>query len=168
MKEIAVGLENSGQRFLWVVRNPPPDKDKEPKLDELLPKGFLERTKDRGFVMKQWAPQVEVLSHDSVGRFVTHYGWNLVLEVVCGGVQMIGWPLYAKQRMNMVIMVKDLKVALAVNESENGCVSGEELEKWVRELMDSEEGKEVRKRSSAMRDDAAKAMGKGGSSHNDF
>ncbi|KAG6649892.1 anthocyanidin 5,3-O-glucosyltransferase-like [Carya illinoinensis] len=168
LKEIAAGLENSGQRFLWVVRNPPPDNDKEPKLDELLPKGFLERTNDRGFVMKQWAPQVEVLSHDSVGGFVTHCGWNSLLEAVCGGVPMIGWPLFAEQRMNRVIMVKELKVALAVNESENGWVSGEELEKRVRELMDSDEGKEVRKRVSAMRDAAAKAMRKGGSSRNDF
>ena len=74
VKEIVVGLENSGQRFLWVVRNPPPNTDKDPNLDELLPMGFLERTKDKGFVVKQWAPQVAVLSHDSVGGFVTHCG----------------------------------------------------------------------------------------------
>ncbi|KAF5442188.1 hypothetical protein F2P56_034875 [Juglans regia] len=123
---------------------------------------------DLGMQMDDQVSEVEVLSHVSVGGFVTHYGWNSVLEAVCGGVLMIGWPLYAEQRMNKVIKVKDLKVALVVNESENGCMSGEELEKWVRELMDSEEGKEVRKRSSSMRDAATKAMGKGGSSHNDF
>jgi hypothetical protein len=56
LREMAVGLENSGQRFLWVVRNPPPEKNKEPNLDELLPDGFMERTKERGFVETQWAP----------------------------------------------------------------------------------------------------------------
>ena len=39
---------NSGQWFLWVLRNPPLDNEKDPNLDELLPKGFLERTKDKG------------------------------------------------------------------------------------------------------------------------
>jgi hypothetical protein len=164
LREIAVGLENSGQRFLWVVRNPPPDNNKEPNLEELLPNGFLERTKERGFVVKQWAPQVEILNHGSVGGFVTHCGWNSVLEAVCGGVPMVGWPLFAEQRMTRVVLVKELKVALAVNESEDGLVSAGELEKRVRELMDSEAGKEVRERVSAMRDDAMAAVEEGGSS----
>ena len=32
LKEIEVGLENNDQRFLWVVRNPPPYKDKDPNF----------------------------------------------------------------------------------------------------------------------------------------
>jgi hypothetical protein len=164
LREMAVGLENSGQRFLWAVRNPPPEKNKEPNLDELLPDGFMERTKERGFVLTQWAPQAEILSHGSVGGFVTHCGWNSVLEAVCGGVPMIGWPLYAEQRMTRVVLVKELKVALTVNESEDGLVSAAELEKRVRELMDSEAGKEVRERVSCMRDDAVAAVKEGGSS----
>uniref|UniRef100_A0A2N9ECZ2 Glycosyltransferase n=1 Tax=Fagus sylvatica TaxID=28930 RepID=A0A2N9ECZ2_FAGSY len=165
LKEMAVGLENSGQRFLWVVRNPPPDDKKEPNLDELLPNGFLERTKDRGFVMKQWAPQVAVLSHDSVGVFVTHCGWNSVLEAVHAGVPMIAWPLYAEQRMNRVILVEEMKVGLALKELEDGFVSAEELEKRVRELIDSQVGREVRERVSAFRDNAEVALKQGGSSH---
>ena len=164
-KEIAVGLENSGQRFLWVVRNPPLDKDKDPNLDELLPKGFLERTKGKGFVVKQWAPQVAVLSHDSVGGFVTHCGWNSVLEAVWCGVPMVGWPLYAEQRLNRVVLVEETKLALGLNESEDGFVSATELEKRVRELMDSEVGTEVRERVSSLRDEAVAAVKEGGSSH---
>jgi hypothetical protein len=165
LKEMAVGLENSGQRFLWVVRNPPLDKEKDPNLDELLPKGFLERTKDRGFVVKQWAPQVAVLSHDSVGGFVTHCGWNSVLEAVWCGVPMIGWPLYAEQRLNKVVLVEETKVGLGLNELENGFVSAAELEKRVGELMDSEVGKELRERVMVLRDEAVAAVKEGGSSH---
>ncbi|KAL4594997.1 hypothetical protein ACB092_12G059300 [Castanea dentata] len=165
LKEIAVGLENSGQRFLWIVRNPPPDKDKDPNLDELLPKGFLERTKGKGFVGKQWAPQVAVLSHDSVGGFVTHCGWNSVLEAVWCGVPMVGWPLYAEQRLNRVVLVGETKLALGLNDSEDGFVSATELEKRVRELMDSEVGTEVRERVSSLRDEAVAAVKEGGSSH---
>ncbi|KAB1204925.1 Anthocyanidin 5,3-O-glucosyltransferase [Morella rubra] len=165
LKEMAIGLENSGKRFLWVVRNPPPEIDVEPKLDELLPEGFLERTKDRGFVVKQWAPQVEVLRHDSVGGFVSHCGWNSVLEAVREGVPMVAWPLYAEQPVNKEVLVKELKLALEVNVSEDGCVTAAELEKRVSELMDSSAGKDVRERISAMRDAGSTAMKEGGSSH---
>ena len=96
MKEIANGLERSGKRFLWVVKNPPSN-DKSNQiavtadvdLDALMPEGFLERTKDRGMVVKSWAPQVAVLNHPSVGGFVTHCGWNSVLEAVVAGVPMV-------------------------------------------------------------------------------
>ncbi|KAL4595003.1 hypothetical protein ACB092_12G059900 [Castanea dentata] len=165
LKEMAVGLENSGQRFLWVVRNPPPDKEKEPNLDELLPKGFLERTKDKGFVVKQWAPQAEVLSHESVGGFVTHCGWNSVLEAISVGVPMVAWPLYAEQRLNRVFLVEEMKVALGLKEMEDGLVSAEELEKRVRELFESEVGREVRERVLGFREEAMVAQKEGGSSH---
>lgn len=47
-------------------------------------------------IVESWAPQVEVLSYSSVGGFVTHCGWNLVLEAVCRGVPMLAWPLYVE------------------------------------------------------------------------
>ena len=55
LKEIAVGLERCGQRFLWVVRTPAGsdgpkrywEQRGEADLDALLPEGFLERTKGR-------------------------------------------------------------------------------------------------------------------------
>ncbi|KAL0318071.1 UNVERIFIED_CONTAM: Baicalein 7-O-glucuronosyltransferase [Sesamum angustifolium] len=156
LKEIALGLENSGHRFLWSVRSP--------DLDELLPKGFLERTKDRGFIIKSWAPQTEVLSHDSVGGFVTHCGRSSVLEAVSLGVPMIGWPLYAEQRMNRVFMVEEMKVALPLEETADGLVTAVELEKRVRELMDSQTGKAVRLRVTELKTSAAAAVREHGSS----
>ncbi|KAF3949185.1 hypothetical protein CMV_024912 [Castanea mollissima] len=165
LEEMAVGLENSGQRFLWVVRNPPPNNEEQPNLDELLPKGFLERTKDRGFVVKQWAPQVEVLSHDSVGGFVTHCGWNSVLEAISVGMPMVAWPLYAEQRLNRVFLVEEMKVALGLKEMEDGFVSAEELEKRLRELFESKAGRDVRESVLGFRDEATIAQKEGGSSH---
>ncbi|KAE9464790.1 hypothetical protein C3L33_03280, partial [Rhododendron williamsianum] len=55
-------------------------------------------------------------------------------------------------------------VALALEESEGGFVSADELEKRVRELMDSESGKRVRERVMEMRDGAKAALGEGGTS----
>ncbi|GAB4858332.1 hypothetical protein Ancab_009806 [Ancistrocladus abbreviatus] len=171
LKEIAVGLERSGQRFLWVVRSPPTeDRTKrflpppDPDLEALLPGGFLDRTKDRGMVVKSWAPQVAVLSHESIGGFVTHCGWNSVLEAVRAGVPMVAWPLYAEQRFNRIILVDEIKVALPVHESESGFVNSVEVEKRVRQLMDSKDGDEVRKNVMAMRDEAETALSHGGSS----
>ncbi|KAK7270911.1 hypothetical protein RJT34_26428 [Clitoria ternatea] len=166
IREIAVGLEKSGQRFLWVLKDPSAYERRELSLEELLPQGFLERTEERGMVVSNWAPQVKVLSHDSVGGFVTHCGWNSVLEAIYWGVPMVAWPLYAEQRLNKVVMVEKMKVALALKKNEDGFVRASELEIRVRELMDSGRGrgKEVRERVLGARNDAVDALSGGGSS----
>ncbi|KAK9292432.1 hypothetical protein L1049_020402 [Liquidambar formosana] len=177
LKELAIGLERSDQRFLWVVRNPPPHIDTEPNLELLLPQGFLERTKTRGLVMKSWAPQADVLRHESVGGFVTHCGWNSVMEAVSLGVPMVAWPLYAEQHMNSVVLVEEMKLALPIvdtsslsskEEDKEGLVKAEVVERRVRELMNLEEGKAVREKSMEMKAMAEAAWNNGGSSLTTF
>ncbi|PON83985.1 UDP-glucuronosyl/UDP-glucosyltransferase [Trema orientale] len=170
LKEMAIGLEKSNHRFLWVVKSPL-NSNTEPDLEVLLPEGFLERTKDRGVVVKSWAPQSAILSHESIGGFVTHCGWNSVLEAVTCGVPMAAWPLYAEQRMNSVVLVEDMKLATPIEKVSSSSiseelVSAEELEKRVRLLMDSEseEGKGLRERSLAVKAMAMEAWTSGGSS----
>ncbi|KAK8346980.1 hypothetical protein V6Z12_A07G254000 [Gossypium hirsutum] len=125
----------------------------------------MERTRDRGLVVKSFAPQVVVLNKDSIGGFVTHCGWNSVLEAVVAGVPMIAWPLYAEQHLNRNILVEDMKMAIRVEQMEgDGFVSGTELEKRVRELMESEKGEELREKSRKMKEKASAAMGPSGSS----
>ncbi|KAJ9158663.1 hypothetical protein P3X46_024227 [Hevea brasiliensis] len=171
LREIAIGLERSGQRFLWVVRNPPSDNQSlaisahpDPNLNALLPDGFLDRTKERGLVVKSWAPQVAVLNHNSVGGFVTHCGWNSVLEAVSAGVPMVAWPLYAEQKFNRLMLVEEIKIALPMKEDENGFVTALEVEKRVNQLMQSESGNSVRERTIAMKNAAKAAVSEGGSS----
>ncbi|XP_039069582.1 UDP-glycosyltransferase 88A1-like [Hibiscus syriacus] len=171
LMEIAVGLERSGHRFLWVVRNPPSenrnlgiDEEVDPDLISLLPLAFLDRTKDRGYLLKSWAPQTAVLSHDSIGGFVTHCGWNSVLEAVCAGVPMLAWPLYAEQRYNRVLMVEEMKIALPMEELETGLVCSTEVEKRVKDLMESKEGDWVKERIIAMKNAVRVAVNEGGSS----
>ncbi|XP_042492035.1 UDP-glycosyltransferase 88F4-like [Macadamia integrifolia] len=172
VREIAIGLEKSGQRFLWVVRKPVSEdnskhftvENKDPDLQALLPEGFLERNKERGLVVKSWAPQVEVLGHESVGGFVTHCGWNSILEAVSSGVPMVAWPLYAEQRMNKVFLVEGMKLAMPMEESEDGLVSAAEVEKRVTDLMESEEGRVLRERSRKMKEEAMAVWSDSGSS----
>ncbi|XP_042490158.1 UDP-glycosyltransferase 88F3-like [Macadamia integrifolia] len=178
LKEIAIGLERSGKRFLWVVRSPPLTEEEvrtrssgrygEPDLGALLPEGFLGRTKDRGLVVKTWAPQVEVLSREAVGGFVTHCGWNSVLEAVYAGMPMVAWPLYAEQHLNRAVLVEDMKVAMPIEQAEDGFVSADEVEKRVRALMDSEKGREIREQIGKMRKEAAAAWEVGGTSRVGF
>nr|DAD39083.1 TPA_asm: hypothetical protein HUJ06_013406 [Nelumbo nucifera] len=174
VREIATGLDNSGQRFLWVVRSPPPKQEHrnnkrlaaltDPDLDALLPEGFLARTRNRGLVVKSWAPQEAVLNRESVGGFVTQCGWNSILEAVCAGVPMVAWPLCAEQHMNRAVLVEDMKLAMPVEQAEDGFVSSVEVEMRVRALMESEEGRALRERSQMMRENAKAVHGQGGSS----
>ncbi|KAL3735813.1 hypothetical protein ACJRO7_024873 [Eucalyptus globulus] len=168
-KEVAAGLEKSGHRFLWVVKNPPGHDqgggDGDVDLEALVPEGFLERTKERGMVVSSWAPQVAVLRKEAVGGFVTHCGWNSVLEAVAAGVALVAWPLYAEQHMNRNFLVQEMGMAIGVEQRDgDGFVSGDEVERAVRELMDSERGRELREKSWGMREKAAEALGDSGSS----
>ncbi|MED6132516.1 hypothetical protein PIB30_019847 [Stylosanthes scabra] len=172
LREIAQALEQSGQRFLWVVKSPPLRPGTNQLLADhhhfdpisVLPTGFAHRTKHRGMVLASWAPQVEVLTRESVGAFVTHCGWNSVLEAVVAGVPMIAWPLYAEQHVNRNVLVEDMKVAVAVDQR-GGLVSAVELEKLVRMVMESDDrGKDLRDRISKMKDMASAALSENGSS----
>ncbi|KAK3419425.1 hypothetical protein EUGRSUZ_H05050 [Eucalyptus grandis] len=121
VREIALGLERSEQRFLWVVRNPPPSIATKPDLDHLLPQGFLERTRNKGLVMKTWAPQAAILKHESVGgirdslwvelgvRSSEFWGSDGGLAIVCRAAHECRHPCGeneaggADQRVDMVI-----------------------------------------------------------------
>ncbi|CAL9198076.1 unnamed protein product [Musa hybrid cultivar] len=172
LMEIAAGLERSGQRFLWVVRAPEAESEErqasepltESDLESLLPEGFLERTKQRGLVAKSWAPQVEVLNHRAVGGFVTHCGWNSVMEAIMAGVAMVAWPLYAEQKLNKVLLVDQMRMAVAMEGYDKELVAAEEVEAKIRWLIESEGGQELRARAVAMKETAAEARRDGGSS----
>ncbi|KAJ6748882.1 GLYCOSYLTRANSFERASE [Salix purpurea] len=111
-------------------------------------------------------PELAILNHGSVGGFVTHCGWKSILEAVCAGVPMLGWPLYAEQKMNSVFLVEEMKAGLAVKlADEDGFVSAAELEERVTELMNSNKGEAVRERVRALREAAVVAKSEGGSAH---
>ena len=172
IRQVAIGLEASGKRFLWVVRSPPNndpakrfEEPPEPDLDALLPEGFLDRTKATGLVVKSWAPQRDVLAHGAVGGFVTHCGWNSVLESVMAGVPMLAWPLYAEQRMNRVFLEEELGLAVAVDGYDTEVVDADEVAAKVRWLMDSDGGRVLRERTTAAMGRAREALREGGESN---
>jgi UDP:flavonoid glycosyltransferase YjiC (YdhE family) len=133
-------------------------------MEAFLPDGFLQRTRDRGLVLKNWAPQAEVVQHQAVGAFVTHCGWNSALEAIMAGVPMICWPLYAEQRLNKVHLVEEMRIGVAVEGYEEELVKAQELEAKVRLVMESDQGKELRDRVAMAKEMAAHAVKEGGSS----
>ncbi|XP_052191979.1 hydroquinone glucosyltransferase-like [Diospyros lotus] len=170
--ELAFGLEMSEQRFMWVVRSPNDEvananyftvhSTKDPFA--FLPKGFLERTKGLGLVVPSWAPQAQILRHRSAGGFLSHCGWNSVLESIINGVPLIAWPLYAEQKMNAVMLTEDIKVALRPKAGENELVGRAEIARVVKSLIEGEQGKELRSRMRDLKDASGKVLADGGPS----
>ncbi|GKV21694.1 hypothetical protein SLEP1_g31648 [Rubroshorea leprosula] len=162
VREIALGLEQSGYRFLWSLRlSPPNNKD---ALEDMLPEGFLGRIGEKGMIC-EWAPQVEVLAHKATGGFVSHCGWNSILESLWYGVPIVTWPMYAEQQLNAFLMVKELGLAVELKldyRSHGDLVMAGEIEKALHHVMDG--SSEVRVRVKEMSDIAKKAIKDGGSS----
>ncbi|XP_031091599.1 anthocyanidin 3-O-glucosyltransferase 2-like [Ipomoea triloba] len=174
--EIATALESSGHRFLWSLRRRPPKGKLELPADyenpaEVLPEGFLERTKSVGKVIG-WAPQLAVLSHPAVGGFVSHCGWNSLLESVWCGVPIATWPLYAEQQINAFWAIKELGIAAEIrmdynfgglggNEEDN-IVTAEEIRNGIMEIMSNGD---IREKVKEMKEMSRKAMMEGGSSY---
>lgn len=156
--EFAWGLASSNQSFLWVVRP-----DIVHGESAILPKEFIEETKDRGLLVG-WAPQIKVLSHPSVGGFLTHSGWNSTLESISAGVPMMCWPFFAEQETNAKFVCEEWGIGMQVKKM----VKREELAMLVRNLIKGEEGDEMRKRVGKLKETAKRAVSEGGSSKNNL
>ncbi|KAI3991141.1 hypothetical protein MKX01_022362 [Papaver californicum] len=156
--EIASALAACGHPFIWVVREQ---------------RKFEKRMNKIGMLIRDWAPQVTILAHPAIGGFITHCGWNSVLESVSAGVPMITWPLYAEQFYNEKLVIDVLKLGLTVGvyewkhltEEGKMIIGRKKIEKAVKILMDSgDEAEEIRKRARQMSEKAKRAVKEGGSS----
>ncbi|XP_010528759.1 PREDICTED: UDP-glycosyltransferase 90A2 [Tarenaya hassleriana] len=135
--EIAAGLEESKVNFLWVVREKQGEGD-------VGGEGFEERVMERGLVVREWVDQREILGHESVKGFLSHCGWNSTLDSVCAKVPILAMPMMAEQPLNAKLAVEELKVAERVKAIE-GFVGRKEISEKVKELMEGEIGKELKK-----------------------
>ncbi|XP_047952356.1 zeatin O-glucosyltransferase-like [Salvia hispanica] len=161
---IAEGLERSGQKFIWVLREADTANvfDREARRVE-LPEGFEERVKERGVVVREWAPQPEILAHPSTGGFMSHCGWNSCNESIKMGVPIAAWPMHSDQPTNAVFITEVLKVGLPVRRW-GEVVTVEMVEDAVRRLIESEEGGEARKKAEELAAVVRGATEEGGAS----
>ncbi|PON31764.1 UDP-glucuronosyl/UDP-glucosyltransferase [Parasponia andersonii] len=171
--ELGLGLDGSKKPFIWVIRGTSRSEELEKWFEE---DGFEERTKERGMVIRGWAPQVLILSHPAVGVFLTHCGWNSTLEGVCAGVPMVTWPLFADQFLNEKLVAQVLNIAITLG-SEDPLIWGEEEDVGVKVkretiknalekvLDEGEESKDRMERAKKLGELAKRAVEEGGSSH---
>lgn len=170
IKELALGLEESGQKFIWVLRDTEKgDVSSEGRKIE-LPKGYEERVKNVGLVVRDLAPQLEILEHPSTGGFLSHCGWNSCIESITMGVPIGAWPMHSDQPRNAVFVTAVLGVGTVVRDW-NRCdevAAASAVAEGVRKLMASKEGEAMRRGAAelgaALRDSAAE----GGASRMEF
>ncbi|KAJ1278835.1 hypothetical protein BS78_04G109600 [Paspalum vaginatum] len=117
MMELAATLESTGRPFVWAVRPPiGHDLKGDFRAEQWLPDGFeeRERTSNRGLLVRGWAPQVSILAHPSTGAFLSHCGWNSVLESMAHGVPIVGWPIAGDQFYNAKMLDEEFGVCVEV------------------------------------------------------
>ncbi|KAK4485455.1 hypothetical protein RD792_008096 [Penstemon davidsonii] len=165
IEQLALGLEQSKQNFLWVLR----DADKGNVFDgevrrAKLPEGFEDRVKGVGIVVRDWAPQLEILAHPSTGGFMSHCGWNSCIESITMGVPIAAWPMHSDQPRNTMLVTDILKIGLVVREwtQREELVKASTIENVVKRLMASEEGNEIRKRAEELGATIQQATEEGG------
>ncbi|KAF8042560.1 hypothetical protein BT93_A1021 [Corymbia citriodora subsp. variegata] len=171
--ELGSGLEATGRPFIWVI-----GKSGITSTDDDFQKWVIElegRVQHRGLLIWGWAPQMLILSHPSVGGFLTHCGWNSTMEGICAGVPMVAWPLFSEQFYNERFIVKVLGIGASVGacaairwgeEGKAGVlVKREDVRKSVEEVMSGGRvSEETRKKAMRLAEMAKRAI-EGGSSY---
>lgn len=164
--EIGVALEKCTHPYVLAVTQK--DEDTDAWWSE-----FEKRA--RGLVIKGCAPQFLILSHPSVGGFLTHCSWNSTLEGITTGVPMITWPLFSDQFFNEKLVVDVLGTGVGVGVKQQNhprplstqvLIENSTITAAVEKVMDGgEEGKVRRRKAKEIAKMAKAAMEEGGSSH---
>ncbi|KAJ4759364.1 Glycosyltransferase [Rhynchospora pubera] len=170
IEQLAIGLLNSKQRFVWVLREA--DRgyfiaEGEKGLQNKLPPGFMETIEDKGTIIGGWAPQLEILAHKATGAFMSHCGWNSCMESISMGVPILAWPMHSDQPWNAVLVCDYLKVGLIVRDWDHRreILPAAEIEKAIKEVMVYDKGQEIKRRASELGEAARRAASGGGSSN---
>ncbi|KAL0368264.1 UNVERIFIED_CONTAM: UDP-glucosyltransferase 29 [Sesamum calycinum] len=143
IQEIAKGLELSKVNFIWVVRSPVGSDHVD--VEEALPEGFVDRVRERGVLVQEWAPQAAILASPAVAGFMSHCGWSSITESVYFGVPVVAVPLKLDQPVNSRLVV-EAGFGVEVGRDEEGKFAGEGVGRAIDEVMLGESGERLRKR----------------------
>ena len=138
-EEIVQGLVESEANFIWVERiNKKGDEEQQIKRRELL-----EKSGERAMVVKGWAPQGKILKHGSIGGFVSHCGWNSVLESIVSGVPIIGVPVFGDQPINAGV-VEEAGIGVEAKRDPDGKIQRKEIARLIKEVVIEKSREELR------------------------
>ncbi|PNX85376.1 cytokinin-O-glucosyltransferase [Trifolium pratense] len=141
--------------FLWIVR---PDLITSGSF--ILSSVFQNEISNRGFIAS-WCPQEKVLNHPSIGGFLTHCGWNSVIESICAGVPMLCWPFCADQPTNCKFICNIWETGIEIDPN----VKRENLGKSINELMVGEKAKKMKQNAMELKKKAEENTSQGGCSY---
>ncbi|KAG6406598.1 hypothetical protein SASPL_134204 [Salvia splendens] len=150
LAETAAGLEASGQDFIWVVRK----NEEGDEEEDWVPLGFEERVRNKGLIIRGWAPQVMILG-------------------VCAGMPMVTWPLFGDQFFNEKLVTEVLGIGVSVGNKrwmmrDSEGVEREAVARAVEEVMVGGGAAEMRRRAENYKEMAKKTIEEGGSSYNNL
>nr|ALE15279.1 UDP-glycosyltransferase 3GT1 [Panax quinquefolius] len=156
MDEVAWGLLHSKYHFIWVVI----ESERTKLSSDFLAEAEAE---EKGLIVS-WCPQLQVLSHKSIGSFMTHCGWNSTVEALSLGVPMVAVPQQFDQPVNAKYIVDVWQIGVRVPIGEEGVVLRGEVANCIKDIMEGEIGDELRGNALKWKGLAVEAMEKGGSS----
>ncbi|EFJ27161.1 hypothetical protein SELMODRAFT_267489 [Selaginella moellendorffii] len=161
LKEILAGLEELQRPFILAIRP-----KSVPGMEPEFLKAFKERVISFGLVVS-WAPQLKILRHPSTGGYLSHCGWNSILESVSSAVPILCWPCVAEQNLNCKLIVEDWKIGLKFSRVRDPrkVVARDEFVEVVEQLMGAESGDSFRRNVKELSKAAQRAAVKGGSSY---
>ncbi|XP_050367246.1 anthocyanidin 3-O-glucosyltransferase 7-like [Argentina anserina] len=150
----AEALVESDFPFIWSFRGNP---------DEVLCSA-ADKSRLNGKIVS-WAPQVQILEHTAIGVFVTHCGWNSILESIAGGVPMIGRPFFGDQNLNMKTMEAVWGIGVGI---EGGILTKQGAIKAFELILRGKAGNEMREKIKVLKSLARSAVEGEGSSSKAF
>ncbi|KAK4481632.1 hypothetical protein RD792_012537 [Penstemon davidsonii] len=152
---LAGTLEELKLPFLWSIKD---------HAKKFLPEGFSERISEFGKIVS-WAPQLQLLQQSCVGVFITHCGWNSVLESVTSGVPMICRPFFGDQKVNGKMVESSWKIGVRVN---GGVFTKSGIIEALNHILLSDDGREITENVYKLREKAVDAVKLEGSSTKNF
>ncbi|KAK4261424.1 hypothetical protein QN277_004423 [Acacia crassicarpa] len=148
VREIALGLEKSELPFLWALRVQRGPTD----LEILqLPEGFEDRTRGRGVVCTDWVPQLKILSHESVGGFLSHSGCSSVVEAIQNEKPLVLLALLVDQGLISRVL-EEKKIGYSIpRDDRDGSFTSESVADALRTVVVEERGRIYREKMKEMK-----------------
>lgn len=149
--ELANGIEKSGLPFIWVVKNRPLVEGM--SGSDIIPTGFETRVSDRGLIIRDWVPQVKILSHKAIGGFLTHCGWSSVIEALGFGKALILFSGGGSDLGLVARLMHGNGLGLEIpRDDKDGSFTSEDVTESIRRVMVDKEGEPVRLKAREMKD----------------
>ncbi|XP_057483012.1 UDP-glycosyltransferase 92A1-like [Actinidia eriantha] len=149
--ELAMALEASGRNFIWVIRPPKNSATNTGHRNGWLPRGFEQRIHGRGLLL-EWAPQLEILSHKSTGAFLSHSGWNSVVEALTNGLPVLALPMMGDQHFIAKMLEEETGVCIGLARGSSEAKYKDIVDKIEVMMSGTCKGKDMKTKACNIRD----------------